>query len=68
MEDKFGKLHELCRRNELIQQKLWGIAITLFGIGLQAFSGEVLFILFTFGFITIGMILFAKDTLISEEV
>ena len=67
MEYKFDKLHELCRQNKLKQQKAWALGIVLFGIGLQAFSGEVLFFLFTAGIMFIGFALFFKDHLVEEE-
>lgn len=41
--DKFERLHELCRRNEVLQQKCWGGFFCLLAIGLQVFSGSVFF-------------------------
>lgn len=41
--DKFERLHELCRKEEVRQQKLIGLLACVFAIGLQAFSNSIFF-------------------------
>lgn len=59
--EKFTELNRLCKRNELYRQKLCGIGIALFGIGLQAFAGEILFAAITAGVVFAGLYLFAQE-------
>lgn len=41
--DKLERLHELCRKEEVRQQKLIGLLACVFAIGLQVFSGSIFF-------------------------
>lgn len=65
--DKFAELHRLCKQNELYQQKAWGIGIALFGIGLQAFSGEIIFAAITAWIIGTGLYLLSREELLEVE-
>lgn len=66
MSDRFYKLHRLCKQNALIRQKLLGIGIALFGIGMQIFGGDIHFILVTGVVIIIGLYILNMNTLFEE--
>lgn len=63
MEDRLAKLHAECRKSEVRLQKLWGVIITGLCIGLQAFSGEVLFGALTLPVVGVGVWIVLNDKL-----
>lgn len=66
-EDRFAELHRLCKRNELYQQKICGVLFALFCIGVQAFSGELLFGLLSMLGIGLGIAMFLDNKIAGGE-
>jgi hypothetical protein len=65
--DKFERLHELCRREEIRQQKLIGCIIAAFAIALQIFADSIFFSAITLIVCGFGVWMLLSDRLLWDE-
>lgn len=66
--DKFARLHELCRKEEVRQQKAIGCGIAAFGIGAQIFADNIFFALVSLLIVGLGVLAILNDDLWEEDV